>query len=153
MDQLLRQVGELLLSSIPTIISLLVVWTAYRVLVHRKLEQVLAERHARTEGAIEKARADIASAEARTAEYEQKLRDARAQVFKIQEARRKQIVDQRAHAIEAARKRAEEMVKAARAALDQEVAAAKAGIPRQAEVLADQIIQSVLRPAVAAGGR
>ncbi|HYX53452.1 MAG TPA: hypothetical protein VE783_08365, partial [Candidatus Limnocylindrales bacterium] len=70
-----------------------------------------------------------------------------------QEARRKQIIDQRAHAIDAARKRAEEMVKNARTELDQEVAKAKAGIPQQAEVLADQIIQSVLRPAVAAGGR
>jgi F-type H+-transporting ATPase subunit b len=153
MDQLLRQVGELLLSSIPTIIGLLVVWAAYRTLVFNKLEQVLAQRHARTEGAMEKAKAEIVSALARTAEYEQKLREARAHIFKIQEAHRKQILDQRTHAITVARKRAEEMVKNAHAEVEQEVAAAKAGLPRHAEALADQIIQTVLRPAVAAGGR
>jgi len=48
---------------------------------------------------------------------------------------------------------AEEMVKKAHAEVEQEVAAAKAGLPRHAEALADQIIQTVLRPAVAAGGR
>ncbi len=86
MDQTLRQVGELLLGSIPTIILLLLLYGIYVVLVHRPLGKVLAERRSKTEGAVEKARADIASAEARTAEYEQRLREARAVIFKSQEA-------------------------------------------------------------------
>ena len=36
------------------------------------MRRVLEERRARTEGAVEKSRADIAAAEARTAEYEQR---------------------------------------------------------------------------------
>ena len=42
MDEILRQLGELLVSSVPTMISLLVVWGAYQVIVYRRLQQVLA---------------------------------------------------------------------------------------------------------------
>ena len=68
MQETLRQIGELLLNSIPTIICLLVLWTAYTFMVHNPLRQVLAKRHALTEGAVEQARKEIANAEARTAE-------------------------------------------------------------------------------------
>src|SRR5262249_49662370 len=88
MDETLRQVGGLLLGSVPTIIFFLVLYGLYTLLVHRPLTRVLAERRALTQGAIEKARADVASAEARSTEYEQKLRDARLALFKAQEARR-----------------------------------------------------------------
>ena len=56
MDETLRQLGGLLLGSIPTIIMLLVLWGAYAAIVHTPLSKVLAERRAKTQGAIEKAR-------------------------------------------------------------------------------------------------
>ena len=68
MDETFRQISELLLGSIPTIIFFLLLFGLYTVLVHKPLVRVLAERRARTQGAIEKARADIALAEKRTAE-------------------------------------------------------------------------------------
>ncbi|HEX5432600.1 MAG TPA: ATP synthase F0 subunit B [Candidatus Angelobacter sp.] len=149
--EIVTQVGELLLYSIPTIICLLVVWSAYRVLVHGKLQKVLAERHARTEGAMEQARQAIASAEQRTAEYEQKLRDARTQIYAAQESYRKRMMDRRAQILAETRRQSDEMVKKARAAVEQEMVTVKAGLQSQVEALADQIIQSILRPAVAAG--
>ena len=90
MDQTLRQLGELLLGAIPTVILLATLYVLYTFIVHRPLTAVLAERRSRTQGAMEKARADIAVAEARTAEYEQSVREARQKVFKNQEARRQQ---------------------------------------------------------------
>jgi F-type H+-transporting ATPase subunit b len=153
MEETLRHLGELLLASIPTIIALLVVWGAYRVIVYSKLTQVLAERHSLTEGAIQKAQAEIASAEARTAEYEEKVREAKAEIYKTQEAYRGRVIEQRNSAIAQARQQAEEMVKSARASAEQDVAAAKATLGKQAEGLAEEIIQSILRPAMAAGGR
>src|SRR6202030_4366362 len=69
MDETLRQIGELLLGSIPTIIFFLLLYGLYVALVYKPMGKILAERRARTEGAIEKARADVATAEARTAEY------------------------------------------------------------------------------------
>ena len=56
MDEILRQLGGLLLGSIPTIILMVLLFAIYNVVVHKPLVKILAERHAKTEGAIEKAR-------------------------------------------------------------------------------------------------
>src|SRR5258708_17354735 len=149
MDDTLKQIGELLLASIPTILGLVIGWSAYRLLVHTRLQQVRAERHTRTEGAIEEARAQIAAAEARTAEYEQRVREARAQIYKYLETRRQQILDERNAALAAARKQAEQMITQARAALEKDVVGAKAVLDHQAAMLADQHIASILSPAAA----
>jgi F-type H+-transporting ATPase subunit b len=153
MDAILRQIGELLISSIPTIIGLLIVWAGYRFIVHGKLQQVLEQRHALTEGAIERAQQEIAAAEARTAEYEQRLREARGQIYKAQQANLQRIVDERNAALAQARKQAGEMAKKARSVLEKDVLDAKAVLEQQASVLADQVIATVLKPASATGGR
>ena len=156
MDETLRQVGELLLGSVPTIIIFLLLFGLYTVLVHRPLIRVLSERHARTQGAIEKARADVASAEARTAEYEQKLREARLALFKLLEARRAQAAQARAGAVAEARQRAQAQLEQARAVIEQDKASAKKVLDGEVGRLAQGIIRMVLDPALAqapAGGR
>jgi F-type H+-transporting ATPase subunit b len=149
----LRQLGELLLSSIPTIIFLLIVWGAYRTIVHQRLAQVLAERHRLTEGAIQQAQSEIALAEARIAEYERRVREARTEIYKAQDARRQQIMEKRNAALAQARKQAEETVRAARKALEQDQAAAQNMLQQQADSLANMIIDSILKPVAAVGGR
>jgi F-type H+-transporting ATPase subunit b len=156
MDETLRQIGELLLGSVPTIIFFLLLYGFYTVLVHKPLTRVLAERYARTQGAIEKARADVAAAEARTAEYEQRLRDARVALFKYQESRRAQASQVRAAAVAQARDQAKAQVEQARAALDQDKQAAKNSLEGEAGRLASEIIRTVLESGLAqapAGGR
>src|ERR1700686_1940452 len=101
---------------------------------------------------MEQARLAISSAEARTAEYEQRVREARGQIYKEQQARRQQMLDERQSALAQARQQAKEMVSSARAALDKDVVAAKAGLRDQAGQLADKIIGTVLKSAAAAGG-
>jgi F-type H+-transporting ATPase subunit b len=158
MDETLRQLGGLLLGSIPTIILFLVVFVAYRALVHKPLARVLGERHERTTGAVERARADIGAVEAKTALYEQRLREARVAVFKAQEQRRQQALNARSVQLSEARARAQQQVQAARAALQNDKASAQNGLRSEAERLASEIINAVLRPAAAAetpvaGGR
>jgi F-type H+-transporting ATPase subunit b len=156
MDETLRQVGGLLLGSVPTIVFFLLLYGLYTVLVHRPLTRVLGERRARTQGAIEKAQADIASAEARTAEYEQRLRDARLALFKAQEARRARAAQARAAAVAEARKNAQAQVDQARAAIEQDKIAARTTLQAEAGRLAQEIIRVVLEPALAqvpAGGQ
>lgn len=156
MDETLRQIGELLLGSVPTIIFFLLLYAFYTVLVHKPLTRVLAERYGRTQGAIEKARADVAAAEARTAEYEQRLRDARVALFKSQESRRAQASQVRAAAVAQARDRAKAQVEQARAALEQEKLAARNSLEGEVGRLASEIIRTVLEPGLAqapAGGR
>ncbi len=121
MDETLRQVGGLLLGAVPTIVLFILLYIAYRTIVHNRLMQVLAERRARTEGAIEKARADVAAADAKTAEYEQRIRYAKLALYKAQEQRRQQ-------------------------ALEQDAAAARARLQAEAEALAGEVIRTILKP-------
>jgi F-type H+-transporting ATPase subunit b len=145
-----RQLSELLLGSVPTIVLFLVLVAAYRILVHQPLEKILAERRTRTEGALERARADIGAAEARTTEYERKLRAAQAAVFQAQEARRQQNLRKRAAAVAQARSEADALVKQNKAELAQEMARSKVSLQADSERLAAQILDSLLRPAAPA---
>jgi F-type H+-transporting ATPase subunit b len=147
MDETLRQLGGLLLGSIPTIIFFVLLCGFYAVLVHKPLVQVLAERRSKTEGAIEQASKDIAFAEQRAAEYERKLREVRLALFKRQEARREQATQLRAAAVAEARSRAQAQVGQARAAIEEDKTIAERGLEEQSGQLASQIIHSVLRPA------
>ena len=158
MNEILRQLGGYLLGAIPTIVLLLMVFAAYRALVHRPLARVLAERHSRTEGAMERARADIAAAEAKAADYEQRLREARTALFKAQEARRKQALEARTAALAEARAHAHKQVAEAREAMEKDKVSAQDRLQLEAGRLADEIIRAILRPATAAqnpvaGGR
>lgn len=150
MEETLRQLGGLLLGSIPTIVLFLVTYISYRLIVHGKLESVLQERYQRTEGAIEKARADVAAAEAKTGEYEQRLREARVAIFKAQEARRQKALAARAAAVAQARERAQQQVAQARASVYQELEAAKRQLLPQSERLASEVIRMILKPVVVA---
>lgn len=155
MDETLRQVGELLLGSIPTIIFMVVLYAAYKILVHKPLTRTLEERRSKTEGAVEKAAADIAMAEARTAEYEQRLREARMTIFKSQEARRQLALQARSAAVAEARSRAQVQVEQARSGIEKDKSAALAGLEQESSKLAAEIIRTVLRPGspqVPAGG-
>jgi F-type H+-transporting ATPase subunit b len=147
MDETLRQLGELLLGSVPTVILLTLLYALYTVIVHKPLQRVLAERRSKTEGAVEKSRADIAAAEARTAEYEQKLREARAAVFRAQEEKRQAVVQARTHALNEARGKAQAQVQAAKKDIESDRAAAEAGLPADAAALAQEIMRRVLQPA------
>jgi F-type H+-transporting ATPase subunit b len=157
MEQTLRQLGELLLGSIPTVVMLLALWAIYQFVLHKPLVAVLAERRKRTQGAVEQARADIALAGARAAEYENKLREARLAVFKTLDNRRKQAVEARAAAVATARERAQQQVAAAKAQLEQDSVAARATLGAASDAIASQIIQAVLQTAgsapASAGGR
>ena len=146
MDQTLRQLGELLLGAVPTVILLATIYILYTFIVHRPLTAVLAERRSRTQGAMEKARADIAAAEARTADYEQRLREARQKIFKNQEARLQQDTQSRNQAVNQARTRAQEQVKQARAAMEEDKRQAMSKLQAEAARLATDIVRAVMRP-------
>ena len=150
MDPLLKQVGELLLGAIPTAVLLLLLYALYTNLVGKPLKRVLEQRRERTEGAVLKARADIAAAEAKTQEYEQRLRDARLAIFKTQETRRQAAQKARAAAVAQARERALEQIREARAAIEQDMVAARQSLQGESERLASEIIRTILKPAAAA---
>jgi F-type H+-transporting ATPase subunit b len=150
MDTILRQVGELLLGAIPTIVLLLLLYAIYTFLVRKPLMRILEERRGRTEGAVLKARADVAAAEAKTHDYEQRLREARMTIFKAQETRRQQAQQARAEALAQARARVQQQVREAHAAIEQDMVTARSGLQGEVDRLASEIIRTILRPAAAA---
>jgi F-type H+-transporting ATPase subunit b len=95
---------------------------------------------------MEKARADIAAAEARTADYEQRVREARQKIFKNQEARQQQATQSRTQVVQEARARAQEQVKLARAGIEEDKQQALSKLQSDAARLATDIVRAVLRP-------
>ncbi len=150
MEETIRQVAGLLLGAIPTAVLLLSLYVIYHNVLHKPLLRVLAQRHALTEGAVEQAKADIAAAAAKTADYEERLREAKLVVFKQQEARRQTAQQARADAIAQARVQADTQVKAARKQLDKDVADAKSSLQGDAQRIAAEIVRTVLRPSASA---
>ncbi|MGO9517691.1 MAG: hypothetical protein ACLPND_11645 [Candidatus Korobacteraceae bacterium] len=150
MDTTLKQVGELLLGAIPTVVLLLLLYAIYNLLVRKPLMRTLDARRERTEGAVLKARADVAAAEAKTQDYEQRLREARMVIFKAQESRRQQAQQARAEALAEARARAQQQIREARAAIEQDMTAARGGLQAEVDRLASEIIRTILRPTGAA---
>ena len=152
MDEIIQQVGTLLVGAIPTVLLFIVLVLCYQFLVQKPLSRTLDERRARTEGAIEDAHRAIAKAEARAAEYANKLRQARAEIFKIREQRIKQWNAERDAALDSARKSAGLKVSEAKAELETEAGNARQAIQASAADLASQVVRAVL-PMTAGGTR
>ena len=156
MEKTLQQLGELLLNAIPTVVLLLITYMMYRVLVAKPLEQILAKRYELTEGAMQQAKRDIAAADQRTADYEQRLREARASIFKSMEGRRQQAAAIRSAAAAEARTAAQQKVREARTSIQKDADAARTGLQSEAERLSAEIIATILgsaQPSQSAGGQ
>jgi F-type H+-transporting ATPase subunit b len=151
-NPILGQVGELLKGAIPTSLLFLVLVIAYEFLVHRPMTATLARRRALTQGAMEEAQKAVAAAEAKTTEYTEKLRLARAEAFKVREQRIKQWNVERDAALDAARKSSHQRVSQAIAQLQGEADEARKGLEASAAELAQQAMRAVL-PAAAGGSR
>lgn len=150
MDEILKQLGELVLGSVPTICFFLLLIAAYNALVHRPLMRILAERRARTTGAMEQAHAAIEAAEAETQEYEARLRAARMAIFHQRELRLKELQAEREEAIAAARETARERVKAALQLVELSTAEARHQVEAVTGQLAAEILKAILPPGVSA---
>ena len=144
MDQILNQLGELVLGSVPTMILFILLVMAYGYLVRRPLDQILADRRARTSGAIERARGALAAAEAETAVYEDKLRAAKAEIFQLRDQKLKQWNSEREHSLAHAREATQERVRGARYQIEQSAQEARLQIVSLSEELSSSILKAVL---------
>lgn len=148
MQEITQQVGALLVGAIPTAVLFIALVLAYQFLMQGPLTDILKKRRALTVGAMEDARKAIEQAESRTAEYAEKLRQARAEAYKLREQRVKQWNVEREAALDTARKAAGTKVSKAKAEVDLEAAAARQAIQSTAADLANQAVRAVLPVAV-----
>lgn len=148
--EILHQLGSLIVGAIPTMILFILLVIAYNVLVQKPLNRTLAERRARTVGAVEQARGAIAAAEAETAVYEDKLRAARSEVLAERERRLRERQAERDRAVTAAREQAQARVGSAKAEIEASVEAARRQLEGAVEDLGQRIVRAIL-PAGADG--
>ncbi len=141
---MLNQLGGLVLGAVPTMVFFLLLVVAYGLLVRGPLDRVLAERRARTTGAVDQAKAAIANAEAKATEYEDKLRHAKAELFAARETRLKQWASERDLALAEARAATMEKVMAAKAEIEQSVVLAREQIDGMSNELSEQILRAVM---------
>ena len=144
MDEILHQLGELVLGSVPTMVLFVLLTVAYSVLVRRPLDRVLAERRARTQGAVEQARGAMATAEAETSAYEEKLRQAKREIFEAREQRRKRWNEEREAALAEVRSEAQRRIQGARQEIEQSAADARARIESVSGELSSLVLGAVL---------
>lgn len=90
MSQTFAQLGQLLLGAIPTIIIFGLLHLYLRAVLYKPLRQTLAARSARIEGRLELARQHTEAAEAKLRQYEESVRQARAEGYRGIEKRRKE---------------------------------------------------------------
>ncbi len=144
MQETLQALGGILLKAIPTVILLIILHFYLKAVLFGPLDRIMQKRRELTEGARKTAEDSLAAATRKADEYEAKLREARAAVYKQQEEIRKRWLDEQTQQVAEARVRSESTVKSAREAIAQDVAAARKSLQDTSAVVADQIVATVL---------
>jgi F-type H+-transporting ATPase subunit b len=144
MDQILHQLGGLILGSVPTMVFFILLVVAYGFLVRRPLDAVLAKRRELTTGAVEQARGAMSAAEAETAVFEDKLRAARAEIFAARDQRVAQWAADREALLAEARSITARRISTAKEEIEVSTAAARQQIEAMTGELSTKILRAVL---------
>jgi len=149
MEQTVQALGGILLKAIPTVVLLIILHFYLKSVLFGPLDRVLKQRRELTEGARKLADESLAAASRKAEEYEAKLREARAAVYRQQEEIRKGWLEDQAKQVNDARERHDAAVKAAREAIAADAASARTSLQESSKAMADQIVATVLgrRPA------
>ena len=144
MEQTLHALAGILQKAALTIGLLLLLHFYLKAMLFGPLEKVLKERDRLTKGARKAAEQSLAAADKKTQEYEAKLREARAEVYKEQEEIRRRWIEDQASQVGQAREWNAAAVRKAREEIVSEAAAARRSLTESSAALADEIATAVL---------
>lgn len=145
MEATLHALGQILLRAIPTFFLLILLHFYLKNVFFRPLGKVLQQRYEASEGARLLAAQSLERAKAKAAEYEAALRKAKSELYEAQDRHRKELQEQHESELRTGRKQAEAAVNQAKAELAKDVEAAKDSLSRESELLANQIVETILR--------
>lgn len=145
MEQVVQALGGMLLRALPTFLLVLFLYIFLKKVFFNPLEKLMHERHEATEGALKAARERLAAADQKSGEYEQALKEARAEMYRGQERERQLVLEETGALVRAARAQADELVRAARQELEAEVKVAKARLENEGDTLGEAVAQAVLK--------
>jgi F-type H+-transporting ATPase subunit b len=151
--EVLNQLGQLFLSALPTVIIVFLFYLFLRWSFFGPMERVLADRHARAQGARQEAETIRAATQEKLRSYQEDLRKARAEIFAEQERMRRRGLDERQAAVQQARQAAQQEVQAAKKKLAADMEATCAQLEQSSAALAAEIADTILAggPAGSAG--
>jgi len=142
--QILSPLQGILVRALPTFVLVILLHWYLKKVLFQPMERVMEERRKKTEGAVEASEAMLAGVAGRLEQYEKSLSDARAAIYREQEASRKRLADEQAQAVEAARLRSRERVEAAKAEIAAEAQQATGALRMEADRLAASIATQLL---------
>jgi F0F1-type ATP synthase membrane subunit b/b' len=145
MQDIVHQLGELFLQAVPAVLIVLAFYLILRSLFFKPLLQVMAERNLRTAGAQKAAETAQAASAEKVKQYQDALRQARAQVYGEQDTARKKLLDERAALLKSARAKAAEEVTAAKERVAAELAAARREVEATVAQLSAEIARRLLQ--------
>ena len=144
MEQTLQALAGILLKAIPTICLLLFLYFYFKWMLFGPLNKVLKQRDALTAGTRDAAEQSLRDAERKVQEYDAKMREARAEVYREQEElRRVWLADQSAQ-VAGAREVTAAGVSKTKEQMAAEIASARQSLVETSGALADQIATAVL---------
>jgi F0F1-type ATP synthase membrane subunit b/b' len=143
MDKTLKDLGDLLVEAIPTIVFFILLTVYLKHVFFRPLARILEERRKATEGVRELARQAFEAADKKNAEFEHALQIARSELHQEHEALRRQWSDEQAQLIAQARADADQRIQQAKQQIALEVKRAETALEAKLELLGEQIVQSV----------
>jgi F-type H+-transporting ATPase subunit b len=142
--ELLNQLGEFFLQSVPTLILVLLFYWFLKSNLFQPLAKVMAERSAQIEGARREADASQAAAQEKVRAYLEAQKKARAEVYAEQEAARRRVLEERTTLVRESRDRANERIRAAKGIIAKESATARTQLEKESQALGAEIVRAIL---------
>ena len=144
MNQILREVGQLFLEAIPTVIFVGLLAFVLERLFFGPVAAVLKKREEATSGALARAREQSALAEAKAQEYDASWQKTRQEIYRVRERDRRRALVAREEMIRRAHEQAESLVIQAGNALTTQAEAVRAELAQRSSTLAEQIAEVIL---------
>jgi F-type H+-transporting ATPase subunit b len=143
MDKTLKDLGDLLVEAIPTIVFFILLTVYLKHVFFRPMARILEERRKATEGVRELARQAFEAADKRNTEFEHALQIARSELHQEHEALRRQWSEEQAQIIAKARAEADQRIQLAKRQIALEVERSEAELSAKVEFLGEQIARSL----------
>lgn len=141
---ILHQLGELFLQAVPTVILVFVFYLFLRWSFFAPIQQAMKDRVGRIEGARAEAAQLENEAKQELDSYNQRLIEARRNIFIEQEQARDAVLEERARLLKAMRARTQDEVAAAKKRIAEEFAASQRELEGHVPDLAAQIAKSII---------
>ena len=141
---ILSQLAELLISTLPTVIFVFVLFILLDRFFYRPLAAVMKKREKKTTGAIARAREQAAEADEKATQYEAAFQVARQEVYRQREAARRSLLADREGTLKRAQQQSEALINEAQTSLAAEVARSKTDLLNACQSLGREIAETIL---------